>query len=89
MSPDFAELTGPSSFSLAEAAALLGARFEDETDSQAYASRAGFGAPDWEVRGWVSSYQAIRDGSLDVLSPAVRELTGRDPVSLSTYLGVG
>jgi NAD(P)H dehydrogenase (quinone) len=81
------DLTGPSSFSLAEAAALLGARFEDETDEQAYASRAGYGAPDWEVRGWVSSYQAIRDGSLDALSPAVRELTGRDPVSLAAYLG--
>ena len=34
------DLTGPESFSLAEAAALLGARFEDETDEQAYASRA-------------------------------------------------
>jgi uncharacterized protein YbjT (DUF2867 family) len=80
------DLTGPSSFSLAEAASLMGARYEDETDEQAYASRASFGAPDWEVRGWVSSYQAIRDGSLDVLSPAVRELTGRDPISLETYL---
>ena len=39
------DLTGPSSFSLAEAAALMGARFEDETDEQAYASRAGYGAP--------------------------------------------
>ena len=74
------DLTGPSSFSLAEAAELLGARFEDETDEQAYASRASYGAPDWEVRGWVTSYQAIRDGSLDVVSPAMRELTGRDAV---------
>jgi uncharacterized protein YbjT (DUF2867 family) len=80
------DLTGPSSFSLAEAAALMGASFEDETDAEAYASRANYGAPDWEVRGWVTSYQAIRDGSLDVLSPAVRELTGRDPVSLESYL---
>ena len=80
------DLTGPASFSLAEAAALLGARFEDETDEQAYASRAVYGAPDWEVRGWVSSYQAIRDGSFDVVSPAVRELTGREPVALADYL---
>jgi NAD(P)H dehydrogenase (quinone) len=80
------DLTGPASFSLAEAAALMGARFEDETDEQAYASRAVYGAPDWEVSGWVSSYQAIRDGSLDGVSPAVRELTGRDPVSLAEYL---
>jgi NAD(P)H dehydrogenase (quinone) len=80
------DLTGPESFSLADAAALMGARFEDETDEQAYASREIYGAPDWEVRGWVSSYQAIRDGSLDVLSPTVRELTGRDPVALAEYL---
>ncbi len=81
------DLTGPSSFSLAEAAALMGARFEDETDEQAYASRAAYDAPDWEVRGWVTSYQAIRDGSLDVISPAVRDLTGRPPTSLAEYLG--
>ena len=74
------DLTGPESFSLAEAAALLGARFVDETDEEAYASRADYGAPDWEVAGWVTSYQAIRDGSFDVVSPAVRELTGREPI---------
>ena len=80
------DLTGPESFSLAEAAERLGARFEDETDEQAYASRARYDAPDWEVQGWVSSYQAIRDGSLDVLSPAVHDLTGRAPTSLADYL---
>src|SRR3712207_7819154 len=46
------------------------------------ASRREFGAPDWEVRGWVSSYQAIRAGVLERVSVHVRELTGRDPVSL-------
>ena len=55
-------------------------------EAQAYASRAGFGAPDWEVRGWVTSYQAIADGSLAAVSPAVRELTGREPVTLAEYL---
>ncbi len=80
------DLTGPASFSLAEAAALMGASFEDETDEQAYASRVNYGAPDWEVAGWVSSYQAIRDGSFDVVSPAVRELTGEEPVALADYL---
>jgi hypothetical protein len=34
----------------------------------------------------VSSYQAIRDGSMGRVSPHVRELTGRDPVSLAGYL---
>lgn len=86
------DLTGRESFSLGDAADLMRRvtgkpiRFEDETDEEAFASRAGFGAPDWEVRGWVSSYQAIRDGSLDRVSPHVRELTGRDPISLREYV---
>lgn len=80
------DLTGPSAFSLAEAAAALGVAYVDETDEEAYASRASYGAPDWEVAGWVSSYQAIRDGSLARVSPHVRELTGRDPSSLAEYL---
>jgi NAD(P)H dehydrogenase (quinone) len=86
-------LTGREAFSLAEAAALMSEHaagktivFEDETEEQAYASRAGFGAPDWEVRGWVTSYQAIADGSLAAVSDDVRELTGREPVTLAEYL---
>ena len=38
------DLTGPSAFSLAEAADLLGVSYVDETDEEAYASRAGYGA---------------------------------------------
>ena len=64
----------------------MGARFEDETDEEAYASRSVYGAPDWEVEGWVTSYQAIRDGSFDVVSTAVRDLTGRDPTSLARFV---
>jgi uncharacterized protein YbjT (DUF2867 family) len=86
------DLTGRAAFSLAEAAALMSEvtgkaiTFEDETEAQAYASRAGFGAPDWEVRGWVTSYQAIGDGSLAAVSDDVRELTGREPATLEEYL---
>src|SRR4051795_11653072 len=80
------DLTGPSAFSLAEAAGLLGASYIDETDEEAYASRANYGAPDWEVRGWVTSYQAIRDGSLSGVSSDTVALTGRSPVDLRSYL---
>lgn len=85
------ELTGPEAFSLTEAAASMSrltgkrVRFHDETDEEAFASRAGL-APDFEVRGWVSSYWAIREGLLQAVSPHVRELTGRDPVALADYL---
>jgi uncharacterized protein YbjT (DUF2867 family) len=80
------DLTGPSAFSLAEAAALLGVDYVDESDQEAYASRAGYGAPDWEVAGWVSSYQAIRDGSLAHVSPDFVSLVGRPAMSLDEYL---
>ena len=86
------DLTGRESFTLGEAAELMSrlggrqVRFEDETEEEAYASRAGFGAPDWKVRGWVTSYLAIRDGSFDGISTHVRELIGREPTSLSEYL---
>ena len=86
------DLTGPEAFSLAEAAELMANRtgkaigYRDETDEEAFASRAGSGAPDFEIRGWVSSYWAIREGALQDVSPHVRELTGREPVSLGDYL---
>ncbi len=86
------ELTGPAAFSLAEAAAALSrawgrpVSFADETVEEAYASRSVYGAPDWEVEGWVTSYLAIRDGSLAAVGTGIRELTGRDPVGLEEWL---
>lgn len=85
-------LTGPASFSLAEAADLMtratgkAIRYHEETDDEAFASRAVYGAPEFEVCGWVSSYWAIRDGSLAPVSTAVHDLTGRDPVALDDYV---
>ena len=80
------ELTGPQLLTMADAAALVGGAFEDETLEQAYASRASYGAPDWEVDGWVSSYLAIRDGSLDRLTGDVERLSGHAPRSLADLL---
>lgn len=86
------DLTGPQDVSLAEVAEVMTRtsgreiRYVEESDREAFASRAHFGAPDYEVRGWVSSYQAIRDGSLQGVSGAVRELTGVAPTGLAAYL---
>jgi NAD(P)H dehydrogenase (quinone) len=85
-------LSGREAFSLEEAAELMARcsgkpiRFVDETEEDAYASRAGYGAPEWEVRGWVSSYVAIRDGTLAAVSDDVLELTGHEPVTLAAWL---
>ncbi len=64
------DLTGPEALRLAEIATVLTEvtgrphRFHDETLEEARASRAHYGAPDWQVDAWVSTYTAIRDGEL-------------------------
>jgi len=86
------DLTGPEAFTLTEAAAVLSRvsgkaiRFHNETVDEAYESRAKFGAPDWEVAGWVTTYTGIASGELSRVSDSVRVLTGHDPVSLAEYV---
>lgn len=77
------ELTGPEALSLHEVAARLGVRYEPETVEEAYASRAHYGAPAFEVAGWVSSYEAIAAGELAAVSDDVQRLTGRPATPLS------
>jgi uncharacterized protein YbjT (DUF2867 family) len=86
------DVTGPSTITLAETAALLGERsgrsisYEPETLEQARASRAGSGAEPWEIEGWITSYAAIASGEMDVVSSAVEQLTGRPPQALAQWL---
>ncbi|GAA4485670.1 SDR family oxidoreductase [Rhodococcus olei] len=81
-------LTGPAALSLADVADALTAalgrpiRYHRETLDEAYASRAGFGAPDWEVDGWVSSYTAIANGELAQVSGDVRRVLHREPAGI-------
>jgi len=79
------DITGPSLLSLADAAALLGVPYVEETVTEAWESRRGL-AEDWEVEGWISTYLAIADGSLAVVSDGVERLTGRPPLSLPDVL---
>ncbi|KQY55963.1 NAD(P)-dependent oxidoreductase [Aeromicrobium sp. Root495] len=86
------DLTGPQAFTLAEAAQTLSqvlgstVTFHDETEEEAHASRAHFGAPDWQVEAWVSTYTAIRDGELEGVSGAVEAVLGRPARSLEDAL---
>ncbi|MFF8915221.1 NAD(P)H-binding protein [Streptomyces sp. NPDC015032] len=86
------DLTGPEAFTLAEAAEELGRAtgrtitYVPETREEAYASRAHYGAEDWEVAGWVTSYEAIATGEMSTVSDAVPSLTGHPAMSLATYL---
>jgi uncharacterized protein YbjT (DUF2867 family) len=86
------DVTGPELVSMADMAGILSevlgesVRYEAETLEQAYASRASFGAPDWEVAGWVTSYAAIATGELEVVTDTVEALIGRSPISPRDYL---
>jgi uncharacterized protein YbjT (DUF2867 family) len=86
------DLTGPEAFTLAEAAEELGRAtgrtitYHPETREEAYASRAQYGAEEWEVAGWVTSYEAIAAGEMSTVSDAVTRLTGRPAKSLAAYL---
>jgi NAD(P)H dehydrogenase (quinone) len=86
------DMTGPESIDLYETADRLGrfigrdVSYHPETVDEAYASRAVYGAPDWEVEAWVTSYLAIANGEMDVASDAVEILTGHPPQRLEDYL---
>ncbi|WP_255769817.1 SDR family oxidoreductase [Pseudarthrobacter sulfonivorans] len=85
-------LTGPDELTLAAAADILTAKtartvtYHPETVDEAYASRASYGAPPWQVDAWVSTYTAIAAGELAGISPDVHGLTGQDPLSLAEFL---
>jgi uncharacterized protein YbjT (DUF2867 family) len=86
------ELTGPAALTLTDVAAVLArstgrpVRYEAETLEQAYASRASYGAPPWQVDAWVSTYTAIAAGELDTVTDDVARLTGHPATSLADLL---
>ena len=85
-------VTGPESLSFAEFAATLSrvtgreVTYVEETVDEAWESRRASGAPDWLIEGWVSSYVAVADGSLDVVTDAVPRIAGHEATSLEQYL---
>ena len=86
------DLTGPEALTLAEAAEELSRaagrpiRYQAETLEEAYASRASYGAPGWEVDGWVTTYVAIANGDLQEVSGDVAAVAGHPPVRLAEFL---
>ncbi|MEU4762366.1 SDR family oxidoreductase [Actinosynnema sp. NPDC023794] len=86
------DLTGPQALTLHEVARVLSGAtgrtitYHPETVEEAYRSRAGYGAPDWQVDAWVSTYTAIANGELSEVSDAVPTLTGHPATSLADLL---
>ena len=86
------ELTGSEALTLGEIATTLTeatdshVEFVNETVEEAYESRRRYGAPDWEVEGWVTTYTAIAAGELNVRTDHVERLTGHRPITLREFL---
>jgi NAD(P)H dehydrogenase (quinone) len=89
------DLTGPEALTLDEVAAILTRVtgkphvFVNETIAEARASRAHYGAPDWQVDAWISTYTAIRDGELNAVSSDIGRLLGRPALGFAQTLASG
>jgi NAD(P)H dehydrogenase (quinone) len=86
------DLTGPEALTMDQAAEELSRfagrtiSYHAETMEEAYASRASYGAPDWEVAGWVTTYAAIANGDLEVVTGDVAAVAGHPPMRLAEFL---
>ncbi len=85
-------LTGPEPISLADLAERMTrvsdspVTYHDETIEEAYASRASYGAPDWQVDAWVSTYTSIAAGVAAEVTADVPRITGHVATSLNDLL---
>jgi uncharacterized protein YbjT (DUF2867 family) len=86
------DLSGPETLTMADVARVLSeasgqaVTYRAETVEEAYASRAGYGAPRWEVDGWVTTYAAIAAGELDRVTDHVERLSGHPATGFARFL---
>ncbi len=89
------DLTGPEALTFAEVVEVIREitgdhyTYVDETLDEARASRAHYGAPDWLVDAWISTYTAIRDGELEHVSGDIARLLGRPATSFDEAIAEG
>ena len=85
-------LTGPEALTMYQVASSLSDHlgrtvgYIPETIEEAYASRAVYGAPPWQVEAWVSTYTAIAAGELAGISEDIFEVTEHPAMSLVQVL---
>ncbi len=86
------QLTGPEALSMDQVATALTevsgrpVRYEQETIDQAYLSRAHYGAPQFEVDAWVSTYTAIAMGEVAGVTDDVSTVAGHPAIPLDALL---
>ncbi len=85
-------MSGPEALTLTEVATVLSettgrtVTYHDETIPEAYASRASYGAPDWQLDAWVSTYTAIAAGEWSAVSTDVEIISGHPATTLREVL---
>jgi len=85
------DVSGPGSLSMrqvAEAFSRAAGRsiaYHAEAIDETYGARAHYGAPGWEVDGWVTSLVGVANGEMDVVSDAVLAHTRHAPMTLSAF----
>jgi uncharacterized protein YbjT (DUF2867 family) len=88
-------LTGPAALTMYEITSIISDHFGrtvsylPETIAEAYASRAVYGAPPWQVDAWVSTYTAIAAGELGTVTEDIPDVTGHPAMSLKQVLTAG
>jgi NAD(P)H dehydrogenase (quinone) len=86
------ELTGPEALRLDDVAARLARHlgrpvtYVEESVDEAYRSRQRYGAEQWQVDAWVSTYLAIRAGELERVTADVERVAGHPATRLDEVL---
>lgn len=86
------DMTGPEALTLGEIAERIGKvwgkpiTYIEETVDEAYASRKAWPAEQWEYDSWVSTYTAIANDELSVVSTDIERILGRPATSLVEFL---
>jgi uncharacterized protein YbjT (DUF2867 family) len=84
--------TGPATVSMHDVAAELtrftgrSIEYRDQTIEEAWVTRRPSGAADWEIEGWISSYVAVANGEMDLVTETVPLLAGHQAMTLPEFL---
>jgi uncharacterized protein YbjT (DUF2867 family) len=84
-------ITGPEALSHGEAARVLSnalkreIKYVDIPEDKAREAMGGAGMPQWQVEGLMELYGLFKAGSLSAVSPALREVTGEEPVRFEQF----
>ena len=84
-------LTGPESLSMAEVAARLSTtlgktvKYVNLSPEEAKSGMMAMGMPDWRADAWVGLGGMIAMGKADMVTPAVKDILGREPHNIDRF----